>query len=144
MPNNSLVVIDNIIGKNHDIILALDNTYVISMYTPELSVERGKYGFNIMPQSVQVRELSAERDLDGLFIDVYMHYDMEADDKYSVAWTKFMAKAKAIMDVLYDKQNLITGVSTVSINVGFDNPIVEKERIIDLTYQCEYKIFASR
>lgn len=144
MVNKTLIQIDSIISKNYDVIKALDNDYIIQSYTPEVRVERGTYGFNIMPQSTTTRNLSAERDLQDLRIDIYMHYDMEADDEYTISWTEMMSRANVILQALFDKQNFLTGISTVKIDITFDNPIINKERIVDLTFLCEYKIFATR
>ena len=144
MPQNVLTHIDDIINKNYDVIKALDNDYLIETYTPELIVERGKYGFNILPQQSITREFSAVESLPNLLIDIFMHYDMEADDKYKTAWSDMMTRGNAILQALYDKTNFIIGVSTITVNIAFDNPIVEKERMLSLTFQCEYKIFASR
>jgi len=144
MPTNSLTHIDNIINKDYDIIKTLDNDYIIETYTPELTVERGKYGFNILPQQIITREFSGSLSLPNLLIDIFMHYDMEADDNFKDAWAEMMTKGNALLQALYDKQNFINGVSTVTVNIAFDNPIVEKERMINLTFQCEYKIFATR
>ncbi len=144
MVNISLDQVDNIINKNYSVIKKLDNNYLIETYTPEIIVERGKYGFNIIPQSIVVRELTDSRDLDNLNIDVYMHYEMDAEEVYKTVWTEMMRRGQVIIDALYDKQNFPVGISTVSIGVDFDNPIVLKEKIIDLTFKCEYKIFATR
>ncbi len=144
MPNNVLTHVDDIINKDYDIIKALDNDYTIETYTPELIIERGKIGFNIIPQQTITREFSAANSLPNLFIDIFMHYDMEADDNFKDAWKDMMTKANTVLQALYDKQNFIDGVSTVTVNIAFDNPIIEKERIVSLTFQCEYKIFATR
>ena len=144
MTNNTLNQIDLIINKIYDAIKALDNNYMIEVYTPEVNLERGKYSFNVMPMATVPRVMSAERDLQNLLIDVFMHYDMDADDKFKTSWTTFMSKANPVMISLFDKQNFISGVSDVEIGVDFGNSVVEKERIISLTFKCEYKIFASR
>lgn len=144
MPNNVLTQIDDIINKDYTVIKTLDNNYIIETYTPELVVERGKYGFNIIPDRSVTREFTAVRTLPNLFIDIFMHYDMEADDNFKDAWTLMMTKGNAVLQALYDKTNFITGISTVTIDVSFDNTIIESERTIHLTFLCEYKIFATR
>lgn len=144
MVNNTLNQIDLIINKVYDDIKALDNDYTIETYTPEVIVERGTYGFNILPRKTETRFPTSERDMQNLVIDVYMHYDLEADDKFKTAWTTFMTRANVVLVALFNKSNFISGVSDVEINVDFDNSIVEEERIISLTFTCEYKIFASR
>lgn len=142
--NTALTQVNNLITKACDVIRVLDNSYSLVVYSPEVEIERGKYGFNFLPQSTLTREFSGVNSLVNIKIDIFMHYDLEADDKFATAWTKFMVKAEAILNALYDKTNYPTGVSTVTIDTVFDNPIIEKERIIDLTFQCEYKIFATR
>ncbi len=144
MVNTALVQTDALITKACDVIRALDNNYSLTPYSPELHIERGKYGFNFLPQSIRPREETGINSLVNINIDIFMHYDLEADDKFATSWTKFMVKAEAILNALYDKINYPVGVSTVTIAMSFDNPIIEKERIIDLTYNCEYKIFATR
>ena len=144
MTNNVLNQVDSVINKNYDVIKALDNDYLIETYTPEMVVERGRYGFNIMPMIVEPRFPSAERDLVNIMIDVCMHYDMEADDSFKTAWTSFMLRAQHVLLGLYDKQNFIVGISTVDIMVDFVSTLIEQERIISLTFRCEYKLFASR
>jgi len=144
MTNNTLNQIDLIINKIYDTIKTLDNNYIIEVYTPELNMERGKYGFNIIPMATVPRVMSAERDLQNLIIDVFMHYDMEADDNFKTSWTAFMTKGNAVILELFNKQNFISGVSDVEISVDFGNSVVDQERIISLTFKCEYKIFASR
>ena len=144
MPNNVLTHVNDIINKNYDVIKALDNDYIIETYTPELIIERGKYGFNILPQQTITRDFSDTLSLPNLLIDIFMHYDMEADDNFKDAWTKMMTRGNTLLQALYNKQNFINGVSTVTVNIAFDNPIIEKERIVSLTFQCEYKIFATR
>jgi len=142
--NNSLNQINLIINKVYDDILALDNTYQVQTYSPEVVLERGKYSFNIIPQQVVPRITSASRDLDNLVIDVFMHYDMEADDEFKPSWGIFMTKANAVVIALFNKANFVNGVSDVDIGVDFGNSVIEKERVISLTFKCEYKIFASR
>ena len=144
MTNQVLTQIDLIINKDYDLIKALDNDYVIETYTPEVVLERGKYGFNIMPTITVQRFPSAERDMQNLLISIFMHYDMEADDIFKTSWTTFMTKANIVLRELYDKTKFITGISDVDIIVDFSNPILEKERIVSLTFKCEYKIFATR
>ncbi len=144
MTNQVLTQIDAIINKSYDIIKALDNDYIVETYTPEISMERGKYGFNILPMLTVQRFPSAERDMQNLIIDVFMHYDMEADDIFKTTWTKFMIKANVVLRELYDKTKFIVGISDVDISIDFSNPILEKERVISLTFKCEYKIFATR
>jgi len=144
MPNNMLIHLDDIINKNYDVIKTLDNEYDIRTYTPEVVVERGKYMFNILPAQIITRDFSAALTLPNLLIDIFMHYDMEADDNFKDEWIALMIKANAVLQALFDKTNFITGVSTVTVNISFDNTIVEKERMLGLTFQCEYKIFATR
>ena len=144
MPTNSLTHINDIINKDYDVIKALDNDYIIETYTPELTVERGKYGFNILPQQIITREFSDTLSLPNLLIDIFMHYDMEAEDNFKDAWTEMMTRGNTVLQALYNKQNFINGISTVTVNIAFDNPIIEKERMVSLTFQCEYKIFATR
>lgn len=144
MPSNILTRIDDVINKAYDIIKTLDNDYLIETYTPELELERGKYGFNIMPDRSVTREFSAARTLPNLLIDIFMHYEMEAEDNFKDSWTLLMTKGNALLQALYDKTNFIDGISTVTIDVIFDNTIIEEERTIHLTFQCEYKIFATR
>ncbi len=144
MPTNSLTHINDIINKDYDVIKALDNDYTIETYTPELIVKRGKYGFNILPQQIITREFSDTLSLPNLLIDIFMHYDMEAEDNFKDAWTEMMTRGNTLLQALYNKQNFINGVSTVTVNIAFDNPIIEKERMVSLTFQCEYKIFATR
>ena len=144
MANDVLTQTNAIIQKDCDVIKDLDNQYHLTTYSPEVIIERGKYGFNFLPQSNIPREETGITTLYNINIDIFMHYDLEADDEFSVAWTKFMTKATAVLNALYDKTNYPTGVSTVTIGIAFDNPIIEKERIIDITFQCEYKIFATR
>ncbi len=144
MVNDTLTQIDAIISKDHDVIKDLDNDYNITLYSPEVIIQRGKYGFNIMPQNVVTRELTGLSSFPNLFIDIFMHYDLEADDKFQPTWGKFMIRANTILNALYAKTNIPSGISTIVVNIAFDNPIIEKERIIDITYQCEYRIFATR
>ncbi len=144
MVNTALIQTDNIITKDCDVIRELDNNYTLTPYSPEVLIQRGKYGFNFLPQSILPREETGINSLVNINIDIFMHYDLEADDEFAIAWTKFMVKAEAVLNALYDKTNYPVGVSTVTIGMSFDNPIIEKERIIDLTYNCEYKIFATR
>lgn len=144
MVNDSLNQIDLIINKVYDDIKALNNTYEVQTYSPEVILERGKFSFNIVPQQVIPRVASSLRDLDNLVIDVFMHYDMEADDDFKPAWGTFMTKANAVVVALFDKSNFVNGVSDVEIGVDFGNSVIEKERVISLTFKCEYKIFASR
>ncbi len=144
MVNISLQQINNVINKDYSIIKELDNNYEIETYTPEIIVERGAYRFNIRPQNIVARELTDTRDLDNLNIDIHVHYAMEADDVYKTAWTSMMIRMQAVMDALYDKTNFVVGISTVTIGVVFDNTLIEEERVITLTFNCEYKIFATR
>ncbi len=144
MVNISLTQVDNTINKNYSVIKALDNEYEIETYTPEIIVVRGKYKFNIRPQNIEPRELTDTRDLDNLNINVHVHYAMDADDKYITAWTNMMTRMQAVMTALYDKTNFVTGISTVTIGVTFDNTLIQEERVITLTFNCEYKIFATR
>lgn len=144
MVNTALLQTDALITKACDVIRALDNSYHLQVYSPEVEIERGKYGFNFLPQSIIPREETGINSLVNINIDIFMHYDLEADDEFATAWTKFFVKADAIINALYDKTNYPVGVSTVTIGMSFDNPIIEKERIIDLTFNCEYKIFATR
>lgn len=144
MVNTALVQTNTLITKACDVIRELDNSYTLTPYSPEVLIERGKYGFNFLPQSILPREETGINSLVNINIDIFMHYDLEADDKFATAWAKFMIRAEAVLNALYDKTNYPVGVSTVTIGMSFDNPIIEKERIIDLTYNCEYKIFATR
>ena len=144
MPSNYLTQMSGIINKDHDIIVALDNAYIMNLYTPELEIQRGKYAFNLMPTEIITREFSGESSLPNLMLDIFMYYPMESDDGYTESWTAFFVKANAVLQVLYDKQNLLVGVSTVKIDLTFDNNILEQKRMISLTFKCEYKIFATR
>ncbi len=144
MANTTLTVLNNQINKLYDVVKNLDNDYSIRLYTPEIEVIRGKYGFNILPQNIITREFSGENSLQNLTIFLYMHYDLEADDKFQPAWILFMPRAELILNAIYDKTNFISGISTVSVDTAFDNPLIERERRIDVTLQCEYKMFATR
>ena len=123
MANDGLTQIDNLINKAYDVIKTIDNDYKIKNYTPELIIERGKYGFNIMPQSVTTREVTGQLSLPNLAVDIFMHYDMGADDDFQEQWKEFMKRGTVILNALYDKTNFPSGVSTVTINIAFDNPI---------------------
>ena len=123
MPNNMLIHLDDIINKNYDVIKTLDNEYDIRTYTPEIVVERGKYKFNILPAQIITRDFSAGLTLPNLFIDIFMHYDMEADDNFKDEWIALMIKANVVLQALFDKTNFINGVSTVTVNIAFDNTV---------------------
>lgn len=144
MSNDTITQINNLISKAHDVIFALDNDYNIKIYTPEIDLQRGKYGFNINPDRSVTREVSGLLSRPNLLIRVYMHYELEPDEAYQTAWNNFTPKANAILNALYDKNNYPTGVSTVMIDVVYDTPIIERQRVVDLTFLCEYAIFATR
>ena len=136
--------LDNQIVKCVDAIKVLDQDYNVEIYTPEIDIIRGKYSFNIMPRSTRTAKMSAEHDLQNLLIDIFFHYDMEADDDYKTAWGLFMTKANDVLVAIFNKQNFMIGISTVVVDIDFDNSLIEQERMISLTYKCEYKMFASR
>lgn len=144
MTNSALTQIDALISKAHDVVEALDNAYTIRVYTPELEPERGKYGFNILPKTSITREFSGVLSEPNLTIDVIMYYTKEMDEEYQPAWNSLMNRANDVLNALYDKQNFPDGVSTVTINITFDNPVIEKESLLMLIFICEYKIFATR
>ena len=144
MVDTSLTVLDQQLNKLYDAIIALDNDYEIVTYTPEIKVIRGKYGFNILPQDIFRRVFSGQNSLKNLVVFVYMHYDLEADDQYIPRWQEFMIRGQAVLSAIYDKTNFIDGISTVDVDVAFDNIVAEKLRRISITFQCEYKMFATR
>lgn len=144
MVNSQMTTLDDQINKIYDVIKAFDNDYNIQTYTKELEILIGKFSFNIMPLNILTREFTGIQTLPNLGIHIFFHYDMKAEDSYKNAWTALMTKANAILDALYDKTNFISGVSTVKIDTSFDNNDIQKERMVDLTFECEYKIFATR
>ena len=144
MPINSLSQLDKCINKLSDIVKSENSDYNIVHYDLEIDISRGEYGFNIMPRNIITREFTGELSLPNIMIDVFCYYILDANEKSNVAWSSFMVKMNDILNKINTKESLPDGVSTVSVDIEFDNPLIDKEKLISLTFKCEYKVFATR
>lgn len=144
MTNLSFDRVDQLITNMKKIIIGLDNTSNVILYSPELKLVQGKFSFNVLPESIVTREFTGDLSLPNLNINVIMLYNLGKNELYHNVSQKFMKKASDILNAIYDKKNNIEGVSTVTVNTQFNNDNADLERMLAVTLQCEYKIFATR
>lgn len=144
MSIKSLVQVGNIVDKLYDVIVSVDNSFDVQLYTTEIKLKRGQVSFNIIPMNITTRAFSGENTLPDITIAITMHYELEAKESYNEVWKKHLKLADDLLQKFYARENYVNGVSTVDIDVEFDNSDIDNNRMVVVLFECMYKIFSTR
>ena len=145
MASNSLQAMKLLVSNAASVISNLNQNYKIKEYAQTVDLKRGQYTVNIVPDTITTRVLTGYRSLPSITIDVVFYYVMDSDDNYGETWELFLDKANEILTSLYDQNNIPDSISTVKIELEFDNSLVDNTNynLISVVMSCEYEKFAT-
>lgn len=142
---NNLLLIDTIAQNIKTQITAVNAVFITKLYDTTLKLERGKYGFNVIPTEFITREFTDVSSLPTIMIDMICYYTMNPSENRDTKWTTFLTDISAIRDKLLSKANIPSPLATVKIDVNFNDDIHDarlSNRAINCIMSFTYQKYA--
>lgn len=142
---NDLSLIATIADNLSSVITGLDADYNVKLYDTNISLVRGKYGFNVLPTDFITRDFTDNSSLPDIMIEMFCHYTMDSKDIRSAKWLEFLNKLNAIRNALLQKTNIPSPLATVKIDLNFNDDLLDSRiggRAINCVMRFTYRKYA--
>lgn len=142
---NSILLIDTLAQNIKARLTVINAEYVTKLYDTTLELNRGKYGFNVIPMDFITREFTNVSSLPNITLDMICYYTMEANEEPEKQWKVFLTDISTIRDSLLIKDNIPSPLATVKIDVNFNDDIHDiklARRVINCIMSFTYQKYA--
>ncbi len=142
---NNLLLIDTIAQNIKAQINLVDTKYFVKLYDTTIKLNRGKYGFNVLPTEFLTREFTSVSSLPDIKLDMFCYYTMDSEEERDKQWTIFLTAMNSVRDPLLARANIPSPLATVKIDVNFHDDILEQKtgnRAINCVMSFTYQKYA--